>query len=101
MLDTQERTITINRVHLRRMVFTAIATSHGDISTEELVPRVSVMADKVLGGNYYVHGDYVRRACLWLEKRGLVRSRVGRTRRSVKEMNWTAVHGPGKSIVWK
>ena len=28
----------------------SIATSHGDISTEELVPRVSVMADKVLGG---------------------------------------------------
>lgn len=91
---------TIDRQNLRRFVFTAIATSHGDISTEALVPRVSVMADKVLGGNYYVHGDYVRRACLWLEKRGLVRSRIGRTRRSVKELTWTAVHGEGRSIKW-
>ena len=100
MIDTQERTVTIKLSHLRRITFAAIATSHGDISTEELVPRVSVMADKVLGGNYYVHADYVRRACMWLEKRGLVRSRVGRTRRSVKEMNWTAVQGGGRSIKW-
>lgn len=100
-MTPREKTGTVQQTYLRRIVFTAISTSHGDISTEELVPRVSVMADKVLGGNYYVHGDYVRRACLWLEKRGLVRSRVGRTRRSVKELTWTAVHGPGKSIVWK
>lgn len=101
MTATHERhTITIDRTHLRRIVFSAIAASHGDISTEELVPRVSVMADKVLGGNYYVHGDYVRRACLWLEKKGLVRSRVGRTRRSVKELTWTAVQGDGRSIKW-